>query len=125
MSRRTVGELEMALDDWQDWHTPVAQPTVTEDRVWFGAVVAAIPHVLILGAMTWGVLGSEGVSRAYAAYLGFLELYVVPVAAVVAVCLGLAPRRRAWCLPVVLSTLAGVAVVLVVTMIVGNGATWS
>lgn len=113
------------MDDWQDWHTPAAQPTVTEDRVWRGAVAAAIPHVLILVAMTLGVLSSKGVNRAYAAYLGFLELYVVPVAAVVALCLGLAPRRRAWCLPVVLSTLAGAAVVLIATLIVGNGGTWS
>ena len=113
------------MDDWQDWHTPAAQPTVTEDRAWRGAVAAAIPHVLILVAMTLAVLSSEGVNRGYAAYLGYLELYVVPIAAVVALCLGLAPRQRAWCLPVVLSTLAGAAIVVIATLIVGNGATWS
>jgi hypothetical protein len=115
----------MGMHDWQDRHGAVARRAGTPDRAWLGAVVAAVPHVLILAAMTIGVLGAEGTDRGYAALYGFAELWVLPVAAVAWAVLSLTPRGRPWRLPIVLTTAAGFVVVLIATLIVGNGATWS
>jgi len=60
----------------------------------------------------------------YAAPYGVLEIYVVPVAAVVTLIVRLSPRRYA-CRPIVLSTFVGAAIVLIAVLVVGNGATWS
>src|SRR5690349_17996505 len=71
--------------------------------------------------MAIGILRAEGVERGYAALIGFAELYVVPVALVVALCLRWSARLRARARPVVAATAAGAIVVVLATLIVGNG----
>ncbi|MCY1145494.1 hypothetical protein OWR29_46465 [Actinoplanes sp. Pm04-4] len=112
------------MSDWQDWYTPPAEQSATEDRAWRGAAAAAVPHVVILLAMMWGVLGADGADRAYAALYGLVELYVVPVAVVVTLFLAVSRRRDAR-LPMAVVTLVGSVVVSLATLIIGNGSTWT
>jgi hypothetical protein len=93
-------------------------------RSWVGASVAAVPHVLILALMAAGVASTEGVDRGYAALYGLLELYVVPVALLVAFVVRFVRRVRAWSVGIVRGTLGGAAVVVLATLIVGSGDTW-
>jgi hypothetical protein len=113
------------VEDWQDWPTPVAHHAAPDDRAWVAGVAALVPHVLILAEMAIGIARAEGVERGYAALIGFAELYVVPAALVVALCLRWSSRLRARARPVAVATAAGAIVVVLATLIVGNGATWS
>ena len=94
-------------------------------RSWVGASVAAVPHVLILALMAMGIARAEGVDRGYAGLYGLLELYVVPVALLAAFGIRFVRRVRAWSVGIVCGTLGGAAVVVLATVIVGKGDTWS
>lgn len=93
-------------------------------RPWIGAALAAVPHVLILLVMVLMVGSNQGTDRAYAALIGVTEIYVVPVALVVALLLRLSSRWRTWSAGVVGMTLAGAVLVIILTLIVGNADTW-
>ncbi len=97
---------------------------MTPQRPGIGVALAALPHALILVLMVLMVWGSQGTDRAYAALIGVVEIYVVPVALVVALVLRLSDRWRPWSAGVVGATVAGAAVVILATLIVGNGDTW-
>jgi hypothetical protein len=72
-----------------------------------------------------GVLRAEGKDRGYAALIGVAEIYVVPVGLAAALFLRFSRRKRVLAVGVAIGTLAGAAVVLVATFVVGAGATWS
>jgi hypothetical protein len=111
--------------DLDHWHAQASPPSASRDRAWVGAALAAVPHVLILAIMGVGILDAEGTDRGYAALIGVGEIYVVPAALVVALLLRFSHRWRAWSAGVVAGTLSGTALVLIATLIVGDGSTWS
>src|SRR5688572_25275253 len=76
-------------------------------RSWVGALVAAVPHVLILALMAVGIARADGAERGYAGLYGLLELYVVPGALLAAFGVRFARRVRAWSVGIVCGTLGG------------------
>ena len=106
-------------------HAAASPPRARTDRTRAGAALAAVPHVLILVVMCVEVLRTDGDDRAYAALVGVGEIYVVPAGLVAGLVLRLSRRGRAWSAGVVVSTLVGAVVVVVATLVVGSGATWS
>ena len=89
------------------------------------ALVAAVPHVLILALMTLEILRTSGTDRAFAALYGFAEFWVIPPALLGALLLRLTTRWRAWPAGIMTSTIAGSILVAATMFIIGRAGTWT
>ncbi|MFF0372957.1 hypothetical protein [Actinoplanes missouriensis] len=87
-------------------------PTRARPRT--GALLAAVPHVLILAWMAATLSGPE---NAYAGFLGVLELFVVPLGLLAAVAARLTQPVRHWARPIAVTTVAGGLLVILVAFL--------
>jgi hypothetical protein len=88
-----------------------------------GLLLGSIPHVLILVLMVLGIVDTEGDDRGYAALFGLFEIYVVPIAFIVAFVLR-STRFHRMSFGIVVSTIIGAIIVTLATLIVGDANTW-
>jgi hypothetical protein len=103
----------------------VASRRPPEGRPEVGAGLAAAPHGLVVVLMCMGVNSTEGSDRGYAGLYGLLELYIVPFALIAALIVRGIPQFRSWSAPIAAVTMVCALIVIVITLIVGNGSTWS
>lgn len=83
------------------------------------AVVAAVPHLLILALMVFNFLSVDDSTRAFAGLYGFAEILVVPAGLIGALVLRFAGRRRS-AGAVVLATAGGAVLVLLAAYVIGG-----
>ncbi|MEU4163448.1 hypothetical protein [Actinoplanes sp. NPDC026670] len=108
-----------------DEEMPADSRPPPEGRPEVGAGLAAAPHVLVVVLMCMGVNSAEGSSRGYAGLYGLLELFIVPSALVVALVVRGIPRFRSWSAPIAAVTTVCAVVVILLTLVVVNGSTWT
>jgi hypothetical protein len=85
-----------------------------------GVALAAVPHVLLFAWMLLLIWVSSGTDRAYVAFLGVAEIFVLPVALIIALVVWFVRPIRRWAVPMAVTSVAGALLVFGFGMLVAT-----